>query len=105
VWTIPSGPQCGNCATSLASLTFDGALNGSGGNSLCAAETKLFQQAVAALLNACRAGQSISGIISDVQAALNSCDRTTILNEASILQGTNGGTCGGAAPTTLGFRK
>ncbi len=93
------------CASSLSGLTFDRALSGACGNNLCAAETKLFQQAVAALLNACRAGQSISGIISDVQAALNTCDRTTILNEASFLQSTNGGTCGGAAPTTLGFRK
>jgi hypothetical protein len=59
---------------------------------------------VAALLNACRAGQSVSGIIAEVQAALNTCDRTTILAEASHLQSTNGGTCGGAAPT-VGFRQ
>jgi len=66
----------------------------------------LFQQAVAALLNACRAGQSVAGIIAEVQAALNTCNRTTILNEASHLQTLNAGSCGGVAgPTTVNFRQ
>jgi hypothetical protein len=66
----------------------------------------MFQQAVAALLNACRAGQPVAGIITEVQNALNTCNRTTILNEAAALQSRNAGSCGGvASPTTVNFRQ
>jgi hypothetical protein len=109
VWTINCSQ--GGCASKLAGLTFDGALNGSSGSTLCDADAKLFQQAVAALLSACSLGGNYpltdAQIRSEVQTALDSCNRATVLAEATRLQQFNSLPCplGTSAPTTLQFRK
>ena len=84
------------CGCDFSSLTMLQALGQSSGSTLCAAQGKLFQQAVAALLNACPGSGvayplSTAQIRSEVNAALSSCDRTTILNEATRLSGFNAG--------------
>ncbi len=63
------------------------ALSLSSGPSVCDAEGKLYRSAVAALLNACSVPYPVSTpqIIAEVNAALASCDRATILAEADRL--------------------
>jgi hypothetical protein len=103
IWSIPACANNG-CTATLSNLTFDGALSGSSGNSVCAAMTKLFQQAIANLLNNCRATASGTTcgatssfdprpVICDVQQAIDTCDRTTILNKANFYQSLNTGIC------------
>jgi hypothetical protein len=76
-----------DCGCNFSSLTFRQALSGKGGSTICAAQLKLYQAAVAALLNACSVNYSLSTaqIINEVNAALASCDKSTILAEASRL--------------------
>jgi hypothetical protein len=80
-----------DCGCNFSSLTFRQALSGKGGTTICAAQAKLFQAAVAALLNACSVNYPLSTaqIIAEVNAALASCDKSTILAEASRLDGFN----------------
>jgi hypothetical protein len=80
----------------LDALTFTGPKN-----TLVGAEKILAKQAVAALLNSSSSGVnyplSTSAVIAEVNAALASGDRDTILTEASRLDGFNGlegGICG-----------
>lgn len=58
--------------------------------------TKLFQQAIANMLNNCRATSGSfdpTGVICDVQQAIDTCNRTTILNKANFYQSLNSGIC------------
>jgi hypothetical protein len=89
---------------------FDASISGTGllaamslpkGGTLVGAEDILAFQAVAALLNSSSSGVSYplstSAVIAEVNAALASGDRDTILTEASRLDGFNGlegGICG-----------
>jgi hypothetical protein len=65
---------------------------------------------ISALLNACSIKYPLgtAQIISEVNTALKSCDRNTILNEASRLDGFNNGRggcpLGGPAPAPVSFR-
>jgi hypothetical protein len=61
---------------------------------------------VSALLNACSVSYPLTTaqIIAQVNAALASCDRTTILNEASQLNGFNNLPCPLGGPATVSFR-
>jgi hypothetical protein len=82
------------CGCNFSSLTMLQALNGSSGNTVCDAQAKLYQMAAAALLNACSTVEyplMRTQIVSEVNAALGSCSRDTILNEASRISGFNNG--------------
>jgi len=88
------------CGCNFSTLTFDQALQGEGGNTICDAELILFRAAIAALLNTC-GGSGVnyplgtSAIIAEVNGVLVApCDRTTILNEASRLDTFNNGRAG-----------
>ncbi len=89
-----------DCGCSFGSLTFLQALQGAGfGPTVCNAQAKLYQMGVAALLNACPGSGvayalSTAQVISEVNTALQSCNRTTILNEAGRLDGFNNGSGG-----------
>jgi hypothetical protein len=84
------------------------ALSFSSGPTICDAQAKLYQMGVSALLNAC-SGSGVSyplttvQIIAEVNAALQSCDRTTILSEASRLNGFNNLPCPIGGPATVSF--
>ncbi len=86
-----------DCGCDFSSLTFLQALQGAGfGPTVCNAQSKLYQMGVAALLNACPGSGvayalSTAQVISEVNTALQSCSRTTILNEATRLDGFNNG--------------
>jgi hypothetical protein len=86
-----------DCGCNFSSLTFLQALQGAGfGPTVCNAQAKLYQMGVAALLNACPGSGvayplSTAQVISEVNTALQSCDRTAILNEAGRLDGFNNG--------------
>jgi hypothetical protein len=84
VFTLPA---CSGIS-SLAGDTFDDALNYGGGPTVLDAAKILLRQAVAAVLNA-NAGigypLSEAQVISEVNAALASCDRATILAEEARL--------------------
>ncbi len=86
-----------DCGCDFSSLTFLQALQGAGfGPTVCNAQAKLYQMGVAALLNACPGSGvayplSTAQIIMEVNTALQSCNRTTILNEAGRLDGFNNG--------------
>ena len=103
VFTLPG---CGGIS-GLSGATFDQALRFHGGSTLQAAAQILLRQAVAALLNA---GADISyplttqQVINEVNAALASCDRGTILAEAARLDGYNNLVCplGGRAFSDVG---
>jgi hypothetical protein len=88
-------PPCNNIS-SLANATFDNALNFGGGPTVLDAARILLRQAVAAVLNAA-AGigypLSVSQVISEVNAALASCNRATILAEAARLDAFNNLMC------------
>lgn len=82
------------CGCDFSSLKMLQALNGSSGNTICDAQAKLYQMAVAALLNACSTVEyplTTPQIVSEVNATLASCSRDMILNEASRLNGFNNG--------------
>lgn len=78
---------------SLASRTFAQALDFSGGNTLTEAKQILLRQAVAALLNAAHPDvdypKTTAEIVSDVDAALASNNRSTILGLATTLDQLN----------------
>ena len=78
---------------SLASRTFAQALDFSGGNTLTEAKQILLRQAVAALLNAAHPDvdypKTTAEIVSDVNAALASNNRSTILGLATTLDQLN----------------
>jgi hypothetical protein len=83
-----TGLLTNTCGCNYNTLTMLQALRlSSFGRSVCGAQGKLYQAAVAALLNACSVNYPLTTaqIIAEVNAALASCDRTTILNEASRL--------------------
>jgi Pyruvate/2-oxoacid:ferredoxin oxidoreductase delta subunit len=88
VFTLPA---CSGIS-SLAGDTFDDALNYGGGPTVLDAAKILLRQAVAAVLNAAAGiGYPLSEaqVISEVNAALASCDRATILAEAARLDAFN----------------
>jgi hypothetical protein len=92
VFTLPS---CGGI-NSLGSATFMTALGYSGGSTLKDAAKLLMRQAVTAVLNAASGiGYPLNQaqIIAEVKAALSSCNRQTILNEANRLERFNNSTC------------
>jgi hypothetical protein len=92
VFTLPS---CGGI-NSLGNDTFLTALGYSGGPTLKDAAKILLRQGVAALLNAASGiGYPLNQaqIISEVNTALNSCNRQTILDEAKRLDQFNNYTC------------
>jgi len=97
-----------DCGCNFNSLTFLQALSGSSGPTICDAQAKLYQMGVSALLNACNSGLSYplttAQIISEVNTALQSCDRSTILSEASRLNGFNNLPCTIGGPVVLSFR-
>jgi hypothetical protein len=82
-----TGLSTNTCGCNFSSLTMLQALSVSGGPGLCDAEGKLLAAAVAALLNACSVPYPLSTaqIIAEVNTALASCDKTTILAEANRL--------------------
>jgi hypothetical protein len=88
-----TGLDTTDCGCNFSTLTLLEALGGSGGNTICDAQEKLYQQAIAALLNACDLNGNYplttAQVIAEVNAALASCDRATILGEASRLQNFN----------------
>jgi len=84
--------------SSLASESLLDALQGGGGPGLAGAETILLRAAVAALLNASNSGVSyaltVTQVVTEVNTALASGDRDTILLLASRLDAFNNGTGG-----------
>jgi hypothetical protein len=78
---------------SLSSSTFRQALDFKGGSSLDGARQILLRQAVAALLNAAHPNvdypKTTAGVIADVNAALASNNRSTIVALATTLDGMN----------------
>jgi hypothetical protein len=84
--------------SSLASESLLDALQGGGGPGLAGAETILLRAAVAALLNANNSGVSyaltVTQVVTEVNTALASGDRDTILLLASRLDAFNNGTGG-----------
>jgi hypothetical protein len=94
----------------FSSLMLIDALSLKGGNGICGAEQILLRAGVAALLNACATSgvpfpMSTADVIKAVNDALASCDRTTILNTASTLDGLNNGPggCPLGGPGTRGI--
>jgi len=96
------------CLSSCQSpnLTLLQALNLKGGPGLCGAEEILLRAAVSALLNSCSVSYPLSTaqVIAEVNAALASCDRATILAEATRLDGFNNLGCPLGGPGTVSFR-
>jgi len=92
VFTIPSG----SCAAQ-ANVSLKLALKLQGGKTLCAARETLLRAAVAALLNAAHPtvdyALSTAQVIAEVNAALASGDRKTILTLASRLDAFNNQGC------------
>jgi hypothetical protein len=78
----------------------------SSGPTICDAQAKLYQMGVSALLNACSVSYPLSTaqIISEVNSALQSCSRTTILSEADRLNTFNNLPCPLGGPTSVSFR-
>jgi hypothetical protein len=75
------------------------ALSLPGGSTLCDATGLLLKQGVAAALNACPSSgvafpMTTAQVVSEVNAAIASCDRDTILNEATRLNNFNNGVGG-----------
>jgi hypothetical protein len=91
VFTFPS------CVSSLAGDTLLDALGYKGGKGVMGAAQILLRAAVAALLNASHPDinyyMGAAGVIDDVNAALASCDRTTILTLAGELDWHNNDGC------------
>jgi len=82
------------------------ALSLKGGSTICGAQETLYRAAVAALLNACSVSYPLSTaqVIAEVNTALQSCDRSTVLNEAGRLDSFNNLGCPLGGPTTVSFR-
>jgi hypothetical protein len=91
VFTFPAG------ANQLASSTFAQALSFGGGPGITGAQQNLFRQAVAALLNAASPDVNypltVAEVVAQVNAALASNDRQTILNLAGTLDRFNNLRC------------
>jgi hypothetical protein len=88
--------MCSGAYSSLANVTFDQALNFGGGPTLLDAAKILMRQAVAAVLNAASGfgyPLTVQQVINEVNTALASCDRVTILTEAKRLDRFNNLTC------------
>jgi len=75
--------------STLADVTLLQALSFQGGSTLEGASEILLRAAVAAILNAAKFGGSASTIITNVNDALASGDRTTIINLAATLDAAN----------------
>lgn len=97
VFNVPAVFPDGSSGSSLAGATLAGALAFQGGNTLNGASQILLRASVAALLNASNSNiaypMTTSQIISAVNSALNSGDRTTITNLATLLDNANNGGC------------
>ena len=95
VFTIPGSLP--SCDPSLSSTTLLAALSFKGGPDVCGGARILLRQAVAALLNAAHPGvnypRSVGQVISDVNAALLTGDRATMLTLAGQLDAENNGVC------------
>jgi len=108
-----SWPNCATPTTTLASAgfhsdacscgyggtTFDQALGLKGGTSTCGAVQILLRAAAAAYLNACLGGYPIAtkeDVVTEVNLALDTCNRATILAEATKLDGFNNLGCNNA---------
>lgn len=98
VWPSPYTPSttlgaAGFTNTGNQGTTLDAALSFKGGSTLQDAKNNLMKQAVAALLNAATSGMNypldVAHVLSEVNTALASGDKTTILNEAARLDGFN----------------
>jgi hypothetical protein len=99
------------CGCNFSTLTFLQALDLSSGNTLCEAQGMLFHQGVAALLNACASSGvkyplTTPQVIAEVNAALDSCNRTTTLSEKNRLDAFNNGPgrCPLGEPLGVSFR-
>ena len=89
-----TGLLTNTCGCDFSSLTMLKALSGSSGNSICDAQAKLYQMGAAALLNACSTVQyplTKTQIVFEVNAALGSCNRDTVLSEAGRISGFDNG--------------
>ena len=88
VFTVPAG-----YASFLATSSLAGALAFQGGNTLDGAAEILLRAAVAAVLNSAHPAisypRTVAGIVADVNAALASSDRSTIISLASALDADN----------------
>jgi hypothetical protein len=84
-----------DCGCNFSNLTFFQALNLKGGKTICGAQQTLYRAGVSALLSACSVNYTLTTaqIIAEVNAALASCDRQTILAEATRLDGFNNLSC------------
>jgi Dictyostelium (slime mold) repeat len=80
-----------DCGCDFSNLTFFQALSLKGGSTLCGAQQTLYRAGIAAILSACSVDYTLTTaqIISEVNTALASCDRATILLEASRLDAFN----------------
>jgi hypothetical protein len=91
--TVRSVFSLGNCCTSLGNSSLLSALSFGGGGGVCGAAQNLLRAAVAALLNASSPEVdypfATQEVILSVNAALQSCDRATILALASELDRNN----------------
>jgi len=83
----------GNCCTSLGSSSLLGALDFGGGSDVCGGARNLLRAGVAALLNASSTEVdypfTAQQVITMVNAALQSCDRSTMISLASELDRNN----------------
>jgi len=97
VFSVPASFPDGSDGTSLASSSLAGALAFQGGSTLNGASQILLRAAVAALLNASNPNvaypMTTGQIVTAVNAALNSGDRTQITNLATKLDNANNGGC------------
>ena len=97
VFNVPASFPDGSDGTSLASSSLAGALAFQGGSTLNGASQILLRAAVAGLLNASNPNvaypMTTGQIITAVNAALNSGDRTQITNLATALDNANNGGC------------
>lgn len=97
VFNVPASFPDGSNGTSLASSSLAGALAFQGGSTLNGASQILLRAAVAGLLNASNPNvaypMTTGQIVTAVNAALNSGDRTQITNLAAQLDNANNGGC------------
>jgi hypothetical protein len=79
------------------------ALSFQGGNTLCGGAEILLRAAAAAYLNSLRVAYPLTSgqVIADVNAALASCDRPTIVAEAGVLDKNNNLGCKDASGNSL----
>ena len=87
------------CGCSFRGVTMLDALSLPGGSTICDATGLLLKQGVAAVLNACNTSGvayplTTAQVVSEVNAAIASCDKDTILNEVTRLNNFNNGVGG-----------